>query len=135
MIVLAGLQSGRTTADYWPSEFQNAPNQQHAHDGAAADAVHSSSAPITGYTNATPFRVVLPNHFPIASSLAKTLTWVDVADFLACVDVDPNGFHRIAAEGQDGHLLPSQFSLLLNLNQTLLQAFKLRTDLRFHGVL
>jgi len=75
------------------------------------------------------------NHFSIASSLAKTLRWVDVADFLACVDVDPDGFHRITAEGQDGHSLPSQFSLLLNLSQALLQAFKLRTDLRFHGVL
>jgi hypothetical protein len=75
------------------------------------------------------------NHFSIASSLAKTLRWVDVADFLACVDVDPDGFHRITEEGQDGHSLPSQFSLLLNLSQALLQAFKLRTDLHFHGVL
>jgi hypothetical protein len=33
------------------------------------------------------------------------------------------------------HSLPSQFSLLPNLSQALLQAFKLRTDLRLHGVL
>ena len=60
---------------------------------------------------------------------------VDVADFLACVDVDSHGFHRITAEGQDGHSLPSQFSLLLNLSQAFRQAFKLRTDLHFHRVL
>src|SRR5262245_25872614 len=57
-----------------------------------------------------------------------------VADFLFGVDVNPDCCHRITAEGQDGHSLPSQFSLLPNLSQALLQAFKLRTDLRFHGV-
>jgi hypothetical protein len=60
---------------------------------------------------------------------------VGVAGFLFGVDVNPDCCHRITAEGQDGHSLPSQFSLLPNLSQALLQAFKLRTDLRFHGVL
>jgi hypothetical protein len=36
---------------------------------------------------------------------------------------------------EDGHSLPSQFSLLLDLGQALLQVLKLRKDLRFHGVL
>jgi hypothetical protein len=35
-------------------------------DGATADAVHSSSAPITGYTNATPSGSFCRNHFSIA---------------------------------------------------------------------
>jgi hypothetical protein len=74
------------------------------------------------------------NHFSIASSLAKTLRWVDVADFLALCRRRSRRFSS-DYEGQDGHSLPSQFSLLLNLSQALRQAFKLRTDLRFHGVL
>jgi len=42
---------------------------------------------------------------------------------------------EIVMSPADAHSLPSQFSLLPNLSQALLQAFKLRTDLRFHGVL
>jgi hypothetical protein len=65
-------------------------------------------------------------------------------DYLMQAQHVRNGEHIVALiilarwrseEGQDGHSLPSQLSLLLNLSQALLQALKLRTDLLFHGVL
>ena len=48
-------------------------------------------------------------------------------------DAAPDPVHSMTSKM--AHSLPSQFSLLPNLSQALLQAFKLRTDLRFHGVL
>jgi hypothetical protein len=47
-----------------------APNQQHAHDGAAADGVH----PRTSYSNSTPSGSFSSNHLSAASRLANTLT-------------------------------------------------------------
>jgi hypothetical protein len=46
-------------------------DQQHGKYDAGADAVHSSSAPITGYTNATPSGSFSLNQASAASSLAK----------------------------------------------------------------
>jgi hypothetical protein len=97
-----------------------------------AHAVHSR----TSYSNATPFGVIFLQPGFCGVPAGEDLEVADVANILARVDVDhPDCCHRITAEGQDGHSLPSQFSLLPNLSQALLQAFKLRTDLRFHGVL
>jgi hypothetical protein len=134
------VESYTENPTWWPSRFPSCFSPKiRVHNGGDHEARRHLSRGLNGFPDhREPAVGVLRssrNHFSIASSLAKTLRWVDVADFLACVDVDSDGFHRITAEGQDGHSLPSQFSLLLNLSQAFRQAFKLRTDLHFHRVL
>jgi hypothetical protein len=51
------------------------------------------------------FRVVFGKPTVRGVRVDEQLEMINVADFLAGIDVNPNCCHRITAEGQDGHSL------------------------------
>jgi len=50
---------------------------------------------VTSYSNATPFRIIFGKPSIGSIGAGEDLEMVDVADFFACIDVNPHGCHPI----------------------------------------